>query len=426
MTKRLVLTLALLGWLPLVGSANDWPTWRGPGGDGKLPDEASYPEEWSADDGMAWKVSLPAPGNSSAIVSDGHLFLTVAENGGRTRSLLCFATEDGTLKWSQSVDYGKEDITHKTNPYCAASPVTDGSLVYAWHGNGGLLAYDFEGNERWRQDLGTDYEHQWGPNAASPVLVGDVLLVSAGPGVATRLIAVDKLTGEMLWKQELPEAASESAKDFRGSWATPLIVETGKAREALIGFPGFVGAFALDSGAERWRITGLSDLCYTNVVSGGGRAAYLCGYGGPGIGFRLPEPGESGDLTESHRLWADPPRGQNQNPQRIGSGQVVGDHLYLLNEPGVIQCLEMATGKSAWKERLSRRKSWSSMNLVGGRLYINDVAGTTFVVAPDPGGLNLLATNELGAGLHTNASLAFAGGRIFLRTDTVLFAIEGR
>ena len=425
--KRILL-LSCLAWLPLVGStfANDWPQWRGPSGDGKLPNEAAYPVAWSADAGVAWKTPLPAPGNSSAIVSRGHLFLTLAENGGRTRSLLCFDAETGALKWKRSVDYGKEDVTHKTNPYCAASPVTDGTLVYAWHGNGGLWAYDFEGESRWNQDLGTDYEHQWGPNAASPVLVGETLLISAGPGVATRLIAVDKASGEVRWKHELPEAKSANAKDFKGSWATPLIVGEGDAAEALIGFPGFLRAFAMKSGTERWRVGGLSDLCYTNVVIGGGRAAYLCGYGGPGIGIRLPGPGETGDLTASHRLWADPPKGQNQNPQRIGSGQVVGDHLYLLNEPGVIQCLEMATGKSVWKERLSRRKSWSSMNLVGGRLYINDVAGTTFVLAPDPNGLALLATNELDPGLQTNASLAFADGRIFLRTDTALYAIEGQ
>lgn len=425
MKRILIPSLLFPLLLTAASSANDWPSWRGPGGDGKLPADASYPLSWSAERGVAWKVPLAAPGNSSAIVCRGRVFLTLGENGGRTRSLLCFDAEDGSLKWRRSVDYGKEDITHKTNPFCAASPVTDGELVYAWHGNGGLWAYDFEGEERWHRDLGTDYEHQWGANAASPVLVGDTLLVSAGPGTAVRLIAVNRVSGEIIWTREKPEARSANTEDFKGSWATPLILGEGEDARALLGLPGYVGSFELKTGAERWRIMGLSKLCYTNVVVGGGRAAYLCGYGGPGIGFRLPEPGETGDLTGTHRLWADPPKGQNQNPQRIGSGQVVGDYLYLLNEPGVIQCLEMATGKSVWKERLSRRKSWSSMNLVAGRLYINDVAGTTFVLSPDPDGLEILATNELGPGLHTNASLAFAEGRIYLRTDTALFAIEG-
>lgn len=136
----------------------------------------------------------------------------------------------------------------------------------------------------------------------------------------------------------------------------------------------------------------------------------------------LPGARERGNLTDSHRLWADPPKGKNQNPQRIGSGQIVGDHLYLLNEPGVMECLEVATGRSIWKERLGR-KSWSSMNEVGGRLYVNDTSGTTFVIDPDPEGMRLLATNPLGANLSTNASPAFAGGRVYLRTDQALFAI---
>ncbi|NNE90154.1 MAG: PQQ-binding-like beta-propeller repeat protein, partial [Verrucomicrobiales bacterium] len=160
-----LLLLAFIG----TAAASDWPSWRGPDGNGKLPNDAKYPTEWSATKNLKWKIDLPGPGNSSPIVVDGKVLLTQATDSGKTRSLLCFSAENGALLWEKAVDYGKQDTTHRTNPYCAASPVSDGKLVFAWHGNAGLHAYDLDGNEKWNRNLGTDYEHIWGPNAASPV-----------------------------------------------------------------------------------------------------------------------------------------------------------------------------------------------------------------------------------------------------------------
>ena len=405
--------------------ANDWPMWRGPNGDGKLADDVAYPVEWSAEKNLLWRTHLPAPGNSSAVAAGGRVFVTVAENEGHLRSLICFDAKDGAELWKKSVEYAPDEVTHKTNPHAAASPVTDGKLVFAWHGNAGLWAYDLEGKEVWHRDLGSDYAHIWGPNAASPVFLGSAMIIHAGPGMAARLFALNRVSGETIWETELTEALSREVGQFRGSWATPTLIDNGGRAEMLIGLPQFLTSFDPITGRELWRIGGLSDLAYSNVLTGNGRAVYLCGFGGPGIGIRLPGSTETGDLTESHRLWADPPKGKNQNPQRIGSGQIVGDYLYLLNEPGVAQCLKVETGESIWRERLGRR-SWSSMNLVGGKLYVNDSSGTTFVMEPSPDGLKLLATNPLGPGLSTNATLAFADGKIYLRTDTTLFAIGER
>ncbi|MCB1236333.1 MAG: PQQ-binding-like beta-propeller repeat protein [Verrucomicrobiae bacterium] len=404
-------------------SANDWPGWRGPNGDGTLPDDARYPTEWSASKNIRWRAELPAPGNSSPIVSGDRVFLTVGENGGRLRSLLCFDAKSGKQLWKKTVDYGKEDVTHKTNPYCAASPVTDGKLVYAWFGNAGLHACDFNGEEAWSRDLGGGYAHIWGPNAASPVLLGGGLLLHAGPGMEAKLFALEAGTGKTIWEEDLPDSKSAKVGDFKGSWATPLVIDNGGRTEMLLGLPGRLTSFDPKTGKELWRAAGLGDLCYTNVLTGNGRAVYLCGYGGPGMAVKLPGPKEKGDLTKSIALWTDPPKGKNQNPQRIGSGLIVGDHLFLLNEPGIAECVEVETGRSLWKEKLSG-KSWSSLNRVGGKLYVNDQRGTTFVFEPDAAGLKLVATNEVDPGQHTNASLAFAGGTIFLRTDAFLYAIE--
>lgn len=423
--KTLQLFFQILCAVTLLTSAssNDWPTWRGPNGDGKLPEASDYPISWSATENIAWKAALPDRGNSSPIVSRSRVFLTQSEEDGRLRSLMCFDSTDGSLLWKQTVNHGRVEETHKTNPHCSASPVTDGTLIFAWHGNAGIYAYTFEGKEVWRRDLGTDYAHIWGPHAASPVLVGSSLYVHAGPGPVGKLLALKKDTGETIWEEDLDEFESSDAKEFKGSWATPLHLDNGGRLELLLGLPGYLIGFDGNSGKELWRVAGLGDLCYTNVLSGGGRALYLSGYGGPGLAMRLPSPTDTGDLTATHRLWADAPKGKNQNPQRIGSGQIIGDHFYLLNEPGVMQCSSVATGEILWRERLSA-SSWSSMNLIGQTLHVNDTMGTTYLIEPNPAALKILSTNPVDSNQHTNSSLAFANGRIYLRTDAFLYAVE--
>ncbi len=404
--------------------ANDWPGWRGPEGDGKLPTSAKYPTQWGAKENIQWKVELPSPGNSSPIVVGQNLFLTLSEEKGHQRSLLCINPVDGAIRWKKTVTFNGDEITHKTNPWSAASPISDGNTIYAWHGNAGLYAYDFEGTELWHRDLGSDYAHQWGPNAASPVVHGDNLIVHAGPGTKAVLFCLNRKTGQTVWEKSLPEAKSEGIKDFKGSWATPLLVNNQGRSEMLIPLPQSLRSFDPATGQEWWRCGGLSDLCYTNAMTGESHILTLCGYGGPAIGLKRPSPNDTGDLTKSHRLWI---VGGNEgkkkvNPQRIGSGQIIDGYLYLLNEPGAAECIDVATGVSQWKERLGRI-SWSSMSYLGGKLYVNDQGATTYILDPDPTSMKVIATNAIGGNHHTNSSLAFADGVIYLRTESHLLAI---
>ena len=126
--------------------AEDWPAFRGPLGNG-ISRETDVPLKWSAEENIRWKAPLPAPGNSSPIVSNGKVFITCAENEGRKRSLYCFDRTSGKQLWVQSVNYDKVMPTHKTNSYCGSTPATDGKRVVAWHSSAGLYCYDFAGKE---------------------------------------------------------------------------------------------------------------------------------------------------------------------------------------------------------------------------------------------------------------------------------------
>src|SRR5687768_9728746 len=164
----IVAILATLG-IPLTGLAAHWPGWRGDGS-GVSP-EKNLPIQWGPTENVKWRVDLPERGNSSPIVWGDWVFVTQAVTAGNRRTLMCFQRTDGKLLWQSGVSYPERESTQRDNPFCSATPVTDGERIIAFFGSAGLFCYDFEGKELWRRELGK-MNHMFG-NAASPVLVGD-------------------------------------------------------------------------------------------------------------------------------------------------------------------------------------------------------------------------------------------------------------
>jgi outer membrane protein assembly factor BamB len=324
----------------------DWPQWRGPLGTGLAPDPVGAPIEWSGEKNVRWKTPLPGPGNSTPIVLGQRVLLTGAEEGGKLRSLYCFDRKTGKELWRKDTRYAVPELTHPTNPACASSPVTDGERVFVWHGSAGFFAYDLNGNEVWSKDLGK-FEHVWG-FASSPIIADDLVILSAGPGLRAFVVAMNPGTGEEAWRFEPKESVSGKVDEFRGSWSTPVLAEIDGRQQLLISLPQRLYSLDPHSGQVIWSCGGLGDLVYTSPLPGDGVVVAMSGYHGPCLAVKTAE--ASGDVTETHRLWRLDQK--PDNPQRVGSGVIVGDYVYIYNEPGIMFCIEARTGKLAWQERL--------------------------------------------------------------------------
>ena len=398
------------------GLAADWPTWRGPQGDG-VTGETDLPLTWSATEGVKWKIDLPEPGNSTPIIWGDRIFLTQAM--GLRRTVMCFDRKDGRLVWQQGPAWEEPERSHPTNPPCSSSPITDGERVIAWLGSAGLYAWDLAGKELWHLDLGKQ-DHEWG-YGSSPVLDGDLCILNFGPGERSFLIAVDKRTGKEVWRFEVPPpVVSEgpgSAQHYTGSWSTPAVVKVDGREQLLASLPGAV--FALDpaNGREIWHCNGLNPLAYAQPMLVDGVVVGLGGYNGFAIGIKA---GGSGDITATHRLWQD-----KRAPQRIGSAVAVDGKVYLGSDPGFVQCIDPKTGELLSDARppvpTARASSWSSMVRSGDRLYLVTKSSDTLVFRAEPK-MELLADNALNDGM-TNASLAVSNGDLFIRTHAHLWCI---
>lgn len=383
----------------------EWPGWRGPTGQGFC--EERIPHTWNGKEGtnIKWKIPLDLPGNSTPVIWGDKIFLTQANKGGTIRSTLCFSRLDGKKLWQHDVPYEQKERNWNENWYCNASPSVDGERVVVSYASAGMFCYDLDGKPLWnRSDLG-HWEHEYG-NSSSPVIYQDTVILWCGPNKNGRnfLLAVDKKTGKTVWERD----------EKGGSWGTPLITKIEGKDQLLLGMPKKLKGFDPATGDELWYCDGLTDLVYTSALFGNGVAVSMSGYTGAAIGVKL---GGTGDIT-ANRLWQHP-----KNIQRVGSGMIIGDHVYMVEENTIPHCYELTTGKEVWE--VANRPggtTWGSMLHAQGKLFIPLRNGDTLVLAANPK-YEVLGVNSLGGGQQTNSSLAVSHGEIYFRTFSHLWCI---
>jgi outer membrane protein assembly factor BamB len=367
---------------------------------------------------------LPDRGNSTPVVWGTRIFLTQAIEAEGRRTVMCLQRTDGKLLWQSGTEWKEKEETHPDNPYCSPSPATDGERVVVSFGSAGVYCYDLEGKELWHRDLGRQ-QHEWG-YGSSPVIHGPLCFLYHGPGPGAHLVALDKQTGKTIWKFDEPPARTSGRTDgfkgkepgYVGTWSTPVVIRTGGRDELVMSFPNLLIAFEPGSGKQLWSCDGLNPLIYTSPIYGEGLVVAMGGFFGSTVGVK---PGGNGDVTGSQRVW----REERAKKNRCGSGVIKDGYIYLANMEGFVECVELKTGKQVWEERLpkqgSKGESWSSMLLVGDRIYAVNQSGDVIVLKADPK-VEVVSINSIGNEM-SNASLVPSEGEFLLRTHKHLWCI---
>jgi outer membrane protein assembly factor BamB len=248
----------------------------------------------------------------------------------------------------------------------APTPVVDDKGLYVFFETGDLYGFDHDGKLRWQRQLMTDYGAFKGPHGlgGSLVMNKDSLFVHVAHQGAAFLLAVNKRDGKTLWKTD--RAAGKCC------WTTPLVV-THQGKQQIIIQDNDAAAFDTATGKALWTFTGgfTGNAMAAPTVSDG---LVLLGYDVKGKNLAL-KLGGTGDVTQSHVAWRAEEASLNYNSPLIHQGLV-----YYVNKVGVAFCLELATGKELWRQRLNAGPCWASPLAVGDRIYIFSNDGKTTVL----------------------------------------------
>jgi len=419
--------LGLVATLLLVtsSSALDWPQFRGPAGNGCAP-QADPPVAWSEINNIAWKVRLTGRGRSSPIILGERIWLTTAVEQGVVRTNIrsddmqvaehvslrteCLDRATGKSVWEATLfDVPHPDPVHWLNSWATPTPVAELGRVYCDFGTYGTVCLDAAtGKVIWKQQLKLD--HQVGPGS-SPILWHDRLFLVRDGRDAQYVAALDKNTGQTLWKTERPPLTGSG--ELKKSFCTPLVVEQGD--EAQVVAPGaqWTVAYEPATGKEIWRIHhGRGFSIGTSPIFSHDLVYFGTGCFKPQL-WAVRVDGR-GDVTETHSAW----KTLRQFPV-MSSPTISGDEIFWVSDDGMATCADARNGEIHWQERMGG-PCLASPIVARGRVYFFRQDGTT-IVAKTGRQFDRLSENPLEGTLV--ATPALGEHALYLRTDTHLYRI---
>jgi outer membrane protein assembly factor BamB len=445
--------------------ADEWPQFRGPNAAG-VSAESNLPTEWGADKHVGWKVKVPGYGWSSPIVWGDRLFVTTAVSdkqqapaagmggpfakgpgggfgkgafppkgfppkgmgrfggfGGKPPDAVyrwevhCLDTATGKTLWKRvAAEHKPKTPINPTNTYASETPVTDGERVYASFGMSGVYCYDFHGELVWKKDLGS-YSMSFGHGTgASPALDGKRLFVQCDNEQKSFLIALDKRTGDEVWR---------ASRDEHSTWSTPLVWKSKKGT-AVVCLGQRVRGYDPETGTLLWQLGGIEGQHIASPVADA-QQLYV-GVGGmisrrkPLVAIRAGAAGDitlrSGETTSAQVAWAIEKAGPG-----MATPLLYGGYLYVPDQNlDVLCCYDAKTGTLVYRQRLpSARGFTSSPWAYDAKVFCLDQEGRTFVVQAGPE-FRLLGENVLDERFWS--SPAIASGALFLRGVEHLYCIR--
>ena len=417
----------------------EWTRFRGPNGDGVSTEEHSLPTHWSGTRNLQWKIPLPGPGSSSPVVVGDKIFVTFWSGYGRDRRnpgdpkqlrrhLTCIDRHSGETLWSVAIAARLPETGYSgmitEHGYASHTPVSDGKHVYVFFGKSGAFCFDMEGKQVWQRHIGTESDPEGRGSASSPILYEDLLIVAAG-AESEALVALNRKTGEEVWRQE--------AAGLNATWGTPALAEAGLNRtDLVIAVPSEIWGLNPNTGRLRWYSSGLSSgNANSSAISHDG-IVYAVESGARGAGGIAVRAGGKGDVTGSRVVWS------ARHANRTATPILYQGRLYTFSNR-IVTCIDAASGNEIYKARLSadsagpatRRGSrrggfggdYSSPVIGDGKIYFVTRSGQVYVLKASER-FELLAVNHMGEeGEDFSATPAISQGRLYLRSNRNLYSL---
>lgn len=417
----LPLRLLLVGASIVVATGKDWPQWRGPNRDG-ISTETGLLKEWPSEGPpLAWRAKGLGRGMSSVSIAKGRIFTQGAatKNGQRGVFVTALNATDGKELWSTAITTGG-------SPEPNGTPTLDGPLLFAVGNNGDVACLETEtGKLVWKKNFGADFGGKcmsgWG-YSESPLVDGDHLVCVPGADDAG-IVALDKKTGKLVWKSEIPNLGRNGAD---GAGYTGVVVSNGagvKQYVTLMG-RGLVGVRASD-GKFLWgynRVANSTADIPTPIIKGD----YVFGSSGYGAGSALVKLSKAGDGVKAEEVYF---LSGDQLQNHHGGMILIGDHIYLGHghNNGFPTCVEFLTGKVVWGKERGPGTGSAAVVYADGHLYFRYQDATMALIEATTKGYQLKGSFRLASKLGESwPHPVVLDGKLYIRDQDVLLCYDVR
>lgn len=401
---RAALAAAVLLTAAFAAHADNWPGWRGPRGDGTTA-ETAFPLRWSETENLRWKVEIPGRGHSSPCVWGDRVYLTTCVEADGKRLLLCLNRADGKPVWERVVQSSPLEQKHQLNSFASSTPATDGRRVYCTfldRDEMRVYCYDLDGNPVWQRKPGKFFsKHGF---CSPPVLYKDTVILNGDQDAEAYIVALNKVTGDEVWRADRPNRTR--------SYCTPLIVEAAGKTQLILSGSKSVASYDPGTGKQYWVIDGPTEQFVAGPVYDRG-VVFITG-GFPTYHLLGVKPDGTGNVTNTHVMWH-----HKRDASYVPSPVAHNGFFFVVTDKGLAMCLDPASGKIHWRERLGTHHSPSAV-AAGGHVYFPGDDGTTYVVKASSK-FEVVARNRVGD--EFSASPALSDGQIFLRGAKYLYCV---
>ncbi len=436
--------LVVFGANPAIRADDNWPQFRGAHARG-VSDAAPLPVSWNAITGshILWKTAIPGLGHSSPIVWGGRVFVTTSISGKsdpvlrvglygdiapvnddsvHTWRVVCLDSKTGKVIWERDAHQGVPIVKrHTKSTHANCTPATDGKHIIALFGSEGLYCYDFDGKLIWKKDLGVldaGYwmvpQAQW-EFASSPILYDDMVIVQCDVQKDGFVAAFDLETGKERWR---------TSRDDVPTWSTPTVHRWSRRSELILNGFRHIGGYDPQTGKPLWHMGGGSDIPVPTPIVAHDLIYITSSHRGPRAIYAI-KPGATGDISlesgEESNDWIVWSRFR-QAPY-MQTPIVYGDYLYTCKDNGVLSCYQAKTGTRVYTKRLGSGGTGFTASAVAGdgKLYYTSEEGDVFVLPAGPKELEPLSINPMGE--VCMATPAISRGSLFIRTARHLVCV---
>jgi outer membrane protein assembly factor BamB len=421
-----------------------WPQFRGPGASG-IAEGSKLPTVWNVEEkkNVLFKTPLPGLGHSSPIIWGEKVFVTtavspknndlkvglygdiepVADDSEHQWQVHCLNKRTGKILWQQTACKGVPKIArHPKSTQASATMATDGKRVLAFFGSEGLYCYDLAGKLLWKRDFGVlDSGYymvataQWGW-ASSPIFAGDKIIIQCDVQKGSFLAALDPATGKDIWR---------TPRNDVPTWSTPTLCTLGGKPQIICNGWKHIGGYDLKTGKSLWKLTGGGDIPVPTPIVGQG-LIFITNAHGRQAPIYAVRPSATGELIlppegmgSLHFGW-----GILRGGAYMQTPLVVGEHLYVCNDAGILSCYDAVSGQRLYQERMGTGRTGFTASAVAanGKLYYTSEEGDIFVVQAGPK-FKLLSQNPMGE--VCMATPAISENVLYFHTQGHLVGIAG-